>query len=92
MNWITKILKVGEKIKSSFKQRATKAEQMATASYLSNFEATSTYLTNIKEELNDRLISFYDHFTKLQSKGYPVKAIEPEAALYLTVQFDLIGK
>ena len=69
-----------------------KAEQMATASYLSNFEATSTYLTNIKEELNDRLISFYDHFTKLQSKGYPVKAIEPEAALYLTVQFDLIGK
>ena len=29
MNWITKIIKVGEKIKSSFKQRATKAEQMA---------------------------------------------------------------
>jgi len=28
----------------------------------------------------------------LQSKGFFVKAIEPEAALYLTVQFDLIGK
>ncbi len=69
-----------------------KAEQMATAAFLSNSEATSSYLKNIKAELNNRLITFYQYFSDLKSKGYPVHAIEPEAALYLTVQFDLIGK
>lgn len=69
-----------------------KAEQMATAAYLSKPKATTSYLTDIKSELNERLVSFYNHFSELQLKGYPVLAIEPEAALYLTVQFDLIGK
>ena len=69
-----------------------KAEQLATASYLGQTENVSTYLTHIKTELNDRLIAFYKGFNALQEKGFSVQAIEPEAALYLTVQFDLIGK
>ncbi|WP_431137133.1 pyridoxal phosphate-dependent aminotransferase [Psychroserpens mesophilus] len=69
-----------------------KAEQMATASYLNNAEAVSTYLEHIKNELDFRLNRFYDGFQNLKSEGFPVNAIEPEAALYLTVQFDLIGK
>ncbi|WP_033961147.1 pyridoxal phosphate-dependent aminotransferase [Psychroserpens jangbogonensis] len=71
---------------------APKAEQMATASYLNQTEAVSTYLDHIKSELDFRLNRFYDGFKKLKSEGFPVNAIEPEAALYLTVQFDLIGK
>ncbi len=71
---------------------APKAEQLATASYLNNTEAVHDYLTHIKTELNDRLISFYKGFNALQKKGFPVRAIQPEAALYLTVQFDLLGK
>jgi len=69
-----------------------KAEQMATASYLQEEEAVTHYLTNIKEALNERLVAFYNNFISLKGKGYAVNAIEPEAALYLTVQFSLIGK
>ena len=69
-----------------------KAEQMATADYLTNDSAVSTYLTQIKSELNFRLEEFYKGFQSLKSKGYSVNAIEPQAALYLTVQFDLVGK
>jgi aspartate aminotransferase len=69
-----------------------KAEQMATASYLNKTEAVALYLTHIKSELDFRLNRFYDGFKSLQSEGFPVNAIEPEAALYLTVQFDLLGK
>lgn len=69
-----------------------KAEQMATASYLNQTEAVSSFLNHIKSELDLRLNRFYDGFKSLKSEGFPVNAIEPEAALYLTVQFDLIGK
>jgi aspartate aminotransferase len=71
---------------------APKAEQLATASYLQQTNNVEDYLKQIKEALNYRLIEFYKGFNALQSKGFSVKAIEPEAALYLTVQFDLIGK
>lgn len=69
-----------------------KAEQLATASYLKQEKPVSSYLTHIKSELHERLVTFYEGFNKLQKKGFSVKAIEPQAALYLTVQFDLIGK
>jgi len=69
-----------------------KAEQMATASYLQQTEAVSRYLNNFKSELNERLVTFYEGFKDLYEKGYSVHAIQPEAALYLTVQFDLIRK
>ncbi|MEY8847993.1 pyridoxal phosphate-dependent aminotransferase [Psychroserpens sp. XS_ASV72] len=71
---------------------APKAEQMAVASYLSQTETVSQYLGYIKQELHYRLKKFYDGFQDLKSQGFAVHAIEPEAALYLTVQFDLIGK
>lgn len=69
-----------------------KAEQVATANFLNQAEAVSGYLKHIKGELNQRLVAFYNGFSELENKGFPVKAIQPQAALYLTVQFDLIGK
>ena len=71
---------------------APKAEQMATASFLEQPETVAQYLKHIKSELNERLISFYEGINNLKDNGHPVQAIEPEAALYLTVQFDLVGK
>lgn len=71
---------------------APKAEQMATAAYLQQEKNVSNYLEHIKSELNDRLVTFYKGFSDLEQKGFSVKAIEPQAALYLTVQFDLVGK
>lgn len=71
---------------------APKAEQVATAVFLEQEDAVSDYLEHIKSELSYRLDAFYKGFKTMEEKGLPIKPIEPEAALYLTVQFDLIGK
>lgn len=71
---------------------APKPEQIATADYLEKSVEVQNYLKNIKSELSYRLDEFYKGFQTLKSEGFPIDAIEPEAALYLTVKFDLIGK
>lgn len=71
---------------------APKPEQMATAKYLGLQGNISEYLNNLKSELAFRLDEFYKAFRNLKEEGFPVDAIQPEAALYLTVQFDLLGK
>lgn len=71
---------------------APKAEQVATANYLNNTPAVDTFLEDIKLKLATRLERFYAGFLTLKEQGLPVDAIPPQAALYLTVKFDLIGK
>lgn len=71
---------------------APKAEQVAVANYLNDEKAVSSYLTQIKSEVHDRLDRFYKGFQALKSKGYRVDAIPPQAAIYLTVKLDLIGQ
>ncbi|MDX2250031.1 MAG: aminotransferase class I/II-fold pyridoxal phosphate-dependent enzyme [Bacteroidia bacterium] len=63
--------------------------QQATAEYLGKTESVNEYLTDIKEKLNQRLVKFYEGFCQLKNSGYPVDAISPQAALYLTVKIDL---
>lgn len=95
VGWATGPDKVIHKMKdilSHIGAWAPKPEQMATAKYLELGESISLYLNDIKSELAFRLDEFYKAFQKLKEEGYPVDAIQPEAALYLTVQFDLIGK
>ncbi len=69
-----------------------KAEQMATAAYLEMDLEIDKYLNSFKQEISDRLNAFYQGFQDLKSKGYAVDAIAPQAAIYLTVKFDLQGK
>jgi aspartate aminotransferase len=69
-----------------------KAEQMATARFLENDHAVDMFLDGFKSVLNERLQGFYNVFKKLKAEGYAVDAIEPQAAIYLTVQFNLTGK
>lgn len=70
---------------------APKAEQIATARYLSRTADVDNYLNRFKKEVHDRLDGFYDGFISLKNEGYKVDAIAPQAAIYLTVQFDLHG-
>lgn len=70
---------------------APKAEQMATAKYLNELSQYDTYLNHIKSEINARLLGFYNGIQSLKSAGHKVDAIAPEAAIYLTVQFELHG-
>lgn len=71
---------------------APKAEQLAVATYLNNLVQYDSFLDHIKSEITKRLVGFYDGFQALKSEGHGVDAIAPEAAIYLTVQFNLIGK
>ncbi len=71
---------------------APKAEQMAAADYLSNETETSGFLNEFKGRLETSLNSFYEGFKSLKEKGYAVDAIAPQAAIYLTVKIDLVGK
>ncbi len=68
------------------------AEQHATAKYLLQTEAIDKYFDNYKKELEDRLCSIHEGFQKLKNDGFPVDSISPQAAIYLTIQIDLVGK
>ncbi len=71
---------------------APMAEQKAVAWYLGNRDAIKKYLSHFKKEIEERLRSIYDGFMLLKSEGLAVDAIAPEAAIYLTIQIDLVGK
>lgn len=71
---------------------APRAEQLATAVFLDNLPAYDNYLSEIKVKISGRLQGFYEGFLSLKEEGLSVDAIAPEAAIYLTVQLDLLGK
>jgi aspartate aminotransferase len=72
---------------------APMAEQKAVAFFLNNHrEGIKKYLHHFKNELEDRLRLIYTGFIKLKNEGYAVDAIAPQAAIYLTIQLDLVGK
>jgi aspartate aminotransferase len=71
---------------------APMAEQKAVAKFLSNEKAVNDYLDNMKKEVSFRLNKLYEGFKQLKSEGFSVDAIIPQAAIYLTVQIDLVGK
>lgn len=69
-----------------------KAEQVASANYLDNDDAIDEYLFSFKNDINLRLTEFYKGMITLKEAGHQVDAIPPQAAIYLTVKFDLVGK
>ena len=71
---------------------APMAEQKGTAVFLKNKEAIVTYIDTFKKEIAYRLEAIYKGLMDLKRQGYAVDAIAPEAAIYLTIQFDLVGK
>lgn len=68
------------------------AEQNATAHYLRKTDAIDTYFRHFKSEIAERLDRIYEGFIQLKNEGYGVDAVAPQAAIYLTVQFNLVGK
>lgn len=68
------------------------AEQKATADFLEDTEAVQEFLDDFKAALEERLWTIYNGFEALKKKGFPVDAIAPQAAIYLTVKIDLKGK
>lgn len=71
---------------------APMAEQKALTKFLGQKEAIDRYLAHFKGELEERLRRIYDGFIRLKKEGYNVDAVSPEAAIYLTIKIDLVGK
>ncbi len=68
------------------------AEQKAVAGYLSQTEAIDRYFIQFKSEVEARLLKIYNGFQQLKMEGFPVDAIAPQAAIYLTIRVDISGK
>jgi len=71
---------------------APMAEQKAVAQYLPMKDAIADYLVNFKGAIEYRLRHIYEGIIALKAKGYSVDAVAPQAAIYLTIQLNLVGK
>src|SRR3954462_6734156 len=71
---------------------APRAEQVATAELLRDAPAVDAYLREHKGRLQARLDLLHAGFTRMAKAGLPVRDIPPQGAIYLSVQFDLIGR
>ena len=71
---------------------APMAEQKATANYLLQSQNVDTYFTTFKAEISERLQRIFEGFQQLKAAGFSVDAVAPQAAIYLTIQIDLVGK
>ncbi len=70
---------------------APKAEQVASAKFLADLSVYDKFLVEQKNRISARLDGFYKGFQELKNEGYKIDAIPPQAAIYLTIKFDLHG-
>jgi aspartate aminotransferase len=68
------------------------AEQKATAKFLLQKGKIDKYLQHFKKEIAERLHVIYNGFMELQKEGFRVDAVAPQAAIYLTIKIDLVGR
>ena len=71
---------------------APMAEQKAVATYLGQKENIARYFNVFKAGIEERLRRIYNGFQQLKKEGFGVDAVAPQAAIYLTIQINLVGK
>ena len=71
---------------------APRAEQFAAADFLSQTDAVSDYLDGIRNKVRLRFDRLSEIFNTLKSEGFSIDIIQPQGAIYITVQFALKGK
>jgi aspartate aminotransferase len=71
---------------------APKAEQLAVAEFLHRPDEIANFHDQMIRELRLRLDALHDGILSMRREGLPVNAIAPQGAIYLSVQFDLIGR
>lgn len=71
---------------------APRAEQGATAVLLGQPNEIAAYRSTFTEGVKQRLDALYLGVVALRDAGHPLSAIEPMGAMYLSAQFDLVGK
>lgn len=71
---------------------APKAEQLAVSRFMDNEVACNQFITDFKAELLFRLEGLHNGLQALKAQGYAVDSVAPQAAIYLSVKFNLKGK
>jgi aspartate aminotransferase len=71
---------------------APKPEQVATARVLDDAAGTNGFLEVMRKRVDERLEVLYQGIARMREAGLPVRAIAPQGAIYLSVQFNLVGK
>jgi aspartate aminotransferase len=71
---------------------APRAEQIAAAKLLSDANATSSYVEELKGGIVSRLALLHEGFRALAAEGLPVASLAPEGAIYLTVRVAPFGR
>ena len=71
---------------------APRPEQMAVAKFLGMRDEIDSFHAYMIRELRMRLDLLHDGFEEMRAEGLPVRDIPPQGAIYLSVQFDLIGR
>ena len=71
---------------------APKAEQVATAHFLPEAATVDAYISRMKSQLQHSLEAFHTGLLALKADGYPVDAVAPAGAIYLTVKIDVLGR
>ncbi|MBM7343015.1 pyridoxal phosphate-dependent aminotransferase [Pantoea coffeiphila] len=71
---------------------APKAEQLATAALLSDHRRLFDHLDVFKARILQSLQLLHQGVQQLKSAGLPVDSIEPMGGIYLSIQFNVIGR
>ena len=69
-----------------------KPEQMAMAKFLTEEEAVTTFLDDLKGKIRASLTALHEGFQEMKTSGLNVDSIEPMGAIYLTLKIDYSGK
>ena len=71
---------------------APRPEQIATAAFLRDAAAVQEFRTLMDAAVQQRLDALYEGFEAMRRDGYPVRCIEPQGAIYLSLQMSFLGK
>lgn len=70
---------------------APKAEQVAAAQLLGDSAAVDAYLAFIRHAAESRLQLLHARISELADQGFPLRALVPQGAIYLSAEFALRG-
>ncbi len=70
---------------------APRPEQIAVARFLGMRDEVAAYHESMIAGLRERLDLLHDGIDEMRRDGIPARAIDPQGAIYLSAQFDLIG-
>jgi len=95
VGWVvapTHIIEVMNNVLGHIGTWAPRAEQLATARLLGMPDEITTFRSQMIAGVQARLDLLYKGLRGLRQSGHPVDATEPMGAIYLSANFDLIGR